>query len=102
MITIKQEREREKEKFPVIYKVGSDRTVQYFLSLDLELIEIQGNITVAIRILMESFFCFNLKYPRRAQIFYRLLENTIGIKTLIRAPVFDIIIAEIQTTSCSA
>lgn len=86
MATIKANREKEREKFPVLYKIGVGREAQFFVSVDLLLLEVHGNITVALCTLMQTFFCFNIQYPSRGQAFYRLLETILGINTFTRAP----------------
>lgn len=95
MAEIKQKRDKEAEKYPVLYKINSGRAAQYFISVDMQLFEVNGNVTVALCSLMQTFFCFNIKYPVRGQAFYRLLETILGIKTLAKAPVLEKVIQEI-------
>lgn len=66
---------------PIIIQLV-DHDKPFYIIVDNKLINVEGNITNAIEILIQCFYVFEINYPTRVTNVYRFFEKIIGLKSL--------------------
>lgn len=83
---------------PMLIKNGKGFNAEFYVSVDNNIIDVCGNVTVGIYRLFQCIFVLHKQYTPEVLHFYRLLERFVNVRTISPAPAVERILDKISNT----